>query len=487
MAVRSTAWAAGFVATAVLGGALTWVQVDIAPRGAGYAAKVLCSAVYNSGRTPESVQAEELSWLWYVQSELHPEQKRASASLYGLGRSVAVYREGLGCTLARGIDPDALQAQQLSVPPAPPAPPVPWPLGDAPGPLPDGYDQAALDAVLAKHLEEPDPENPRRTRALVVVHGGRLVAEAYAEGWDASQRQTGWSMSKSVTSTMVALALERGTLALDGPPPVPEWSDQDPRHQITLAQMLQMSDGLAFREEYGAFGEATDMLYKQPDMAAFTASRGLLHEPGTVWYYSSGTTNLISRALREALGDTAYHTAPRQWLFGPLGMSSAIWEPDTSGTFVGSSYVWATPRDWAKLGQLMLQDGVWNGKRLLPRGWVAAATTPAPAADGGYGFQWWLNASGERHPDLPTDTFDASGYEGQKVLVVPSRSLVVVRLGQTRDRSTWVMQDFVKDVLAVLPETVPTKVTVQTQVDPDVDLRPPPLPPGAEPLPPPTP
>jgi CubicO group peptidase (beta-lactamase class C family) len=174
-------------------------------------------------------------------------------------------------------------------------------------------------------------------------------------------------------------------------------------------------------------------------MGTFTARKPLTEPPGTHWSYASGTTNLISKIHRQTFDSLqAYLNFPRDRLFNKLRMSSAVMEPDVSGTFVGSSYMYATPRDWARIGLLYLQDGVWNGERILPAGWVDYSLTPAPAAVGGhYGAHIWLNrgppeSSADRpHPELPADMYYLSGFEGQSVVVVPSRQLVVVRMGLT--------------------------------------------------------
>jgi CubicO group peptidase (beta-lactamase class C family) len=229
-----------------------------------------------------------------------------------------------------------------------------------------------------------------------------------------------------------------------------------------------MSSGLAFEERYGAGAEATEMLFRTADMAAFAAARPLAHAPGTVWSYSSGTTNILSGLVRRSFGgdDRAYLEFPRRALFEPLGMRSAVLETDASGTFVGSSFLYATARDWARFGLLYLHDGVVqpgsppaspSGTRLLPEGWVDFARRPAPAAPKGqYGAQWWLNPGARPEdrvmPSLPPDLFYAQGFQEQSVVVVPSRGAVIVRLGLTNDESAWNLEAFVAEVLAALQD-----------------------------------
>jgi CubicO group peptidase (beta-lactamase class C family) len=268
-------------------------------------------------------------------------------------------------------------------------------------------------------------------------------------------------MAKSVTGALVGLAIEEGRLALRAPAPVAAWrAPGDPRGAITLDQLLRMSSGLAFSEVYGPGSDATRMLYLEPDMGGFAATKALAAEPDARWSYSSGTTNLLARILREAtggeLGDAWAFAFSH--LFAPLGMESAVFETDESGSFVGSSYFFATARDWARFGQLFLQDGVWRGRRILPAGWVAYATTPTAAAPRGrYGAQWWLNAGEPGDPEdrewplLPRDAACARGHSGQYVLVIPSHELVVVRLGLSHRGADHGAEELVGAVIDALP------------------------------------
>ena len=222
-----------------------------------------------------------------------------------------------------------------------------------------------------------------------------------------------------------------------------------------------MSSGLSFDESYGAFSEVSVMLFDRGDTAAYAAAMPLVQEPDKVWHYSSGTSNIISRIARDAVGGTVQDALefPRRALFAPIGMNSAVFEPDAVGTFVGSSFVQATARDYARFGLLYLQDGVWQGERILPEGWAAYTTTPTPNAPlGQYGAQWWLNACSEaneaecRWPELPSDIFWADGHDGQFIIIVPSYDMVLVRLGFTLDEGAWDLGAFISDMLLVVPE-----------------------------------
>lgn len=437
--------------------------------GSGYQAKALASGVFVSGREAERVNRDDLSDgpMVLVSGRVDPQNGSATARALGVVRSKAICREGLGCTLVEGLSEEEIRSQPLPHPPSPrgDAAEIPWPAGDArpEAPPAPGIDAGRLDAALDEVFSEPAEGGKRETRAVVVVHRGIIVAERYAEGFDAGTPLPGWSMTKSAMGALIGIRVGQGALDLFAPAPVPEWRGaSDPRAAITLDQLLRMSSGLEFGEatdDYG--GDLATMLFDRGDTAAHAAAKPLAHPPDTHWHYSSGTSNIVSRILRESFeGDqTAYLGFPRRALFGPIGMRSAVIEPDASGTFVASSFMFATARDWARFGLLFLQDGVWLGERILPEGWVAYSTTPTPAApQGRYGAHWWLNA-GEPDdpddrpwPDLPSDTYAARGFEGQEVVIIPSRELVLVRLGQSRPESTYDSNDFAAAVLAAIRE-----------------------------------
>ena len=287
------------------------------------------------------------------------------------------------------------------------------------------------------------PEGPlARTRAVVVVHHGRLVAERYGGETDAlleAPRPIGpdtplisWSMAKSMLHAVVGMLVDEKRLDPDAPAPVPEWGAGDPRSAITLAHLLEMRDGLDFAEDYDDAGssQVIEMLFGDgiTDTAAFAAGRPLAHDPGTVFNYSSGTTNIISGIVRRTLGgEEAYRRLLHDRLFGPIGMRTADPRFDEAGTWIASSYLWATARDMARFGHLYLRDGIWDGRRLLPAGWVdhARRARSVDPDDGRlYGAHWWVVGD-----DL--GTFWANGYEGQSILVCPVLDLVLVRLGKS--------------------------------------------------------
>jgi CubicO group peptidase (beta-lactamase class C family) len=429
-----------------------WYAVRMVPIGAGYLAKALCSEVFVAGRTdPEAIFADvgdidpAMAWLSY---RLDRSARRAVGYIGpGLGSTTAVYREGVGCTIAEGIRPEELR-------PLPPAYSFAVAAGD---PFPVWPEKPALERVLDEAFREPAPDSHRQTRAVIVLHQGRIAAERYAPGFDRDTPLIGWSMTKSVTNNLVGLLVADGLLHLDATAPVPEWqAEGDPRRAITLADLLRMSSGLDFEEVYAPGSETTEMLFASYSAAAVAAQAPLAYPPGERWYYSSGSSNILARIVRDTVGgrleDVQEFT--RERLLNPLGLSSMVLETDASGAQVGSSFSYATARDWARLGQFWLQDGVWNGERLLPAGWLEWSTQPAPAAPHGeYGAHFWLNAgrdgAHQPMPGLPDNLFYASGFNGQIVAVFPEQEVVVVRLGFTTDDS-WRNAEFLREVLASL-------------------------------------
>jgi CubicO group peptidase (beta-lactamase class C family) len=438
-------------------GTAAWFAVPALAVATGHKAKVLCSGVFVSRLAPAAVlddlEADDLSILRYVDASIDRGAQTVTARALGVERR-AVHREGLGCTLALdSLTPPRLPASNR-------APGVAIGSSGSGLPLPAkgsaaGESSTQLDEVVARAFDEPDPQHSRRTRAVVVLQGGRIVAERYAAGITPDTPLAGWSMSKSVVNALVGVLVREGRLTVDAPAPIPEWKHPgDPRAQITVDQLLRMSSGLRFEEHQDSpRSDVMRMLFGVGDVAKFVMSREMAFAPGTHWEYSNASSNIIAVAIRNVLRDRPTYLAfPRRALFEPLGMSSAVLETDAAGTFIGSSYMYATARDWARLGMLYLRDGVWNGVRILPQGWVGYTRTPAPADKAArYGAHFWLEIPPEyagAAPRLPVPAFHAAGHEAQFVTIVPSRELVIVRLGRTRYPHAWDHAAFVRDVLA---------------------------------------
>ena len=470
--VKRILFAVGIALIILLVGA-GWYLSDTLPIGSGHTAKTICSNLFISGRNPDDIFKEDIAPVHFLFAitdyKVDPDAKAVIADSFGFAERKAIYREGCGCTIVNGLTENELRQQKIGyAKPLKYSPEqrsnLPWPAGNH-GPvvsLPAGVDAEKLDKAIDAAFAEPGPQNPRKTRAVVVVYDGQLIAERYAPGFDLNTPQLGWSMSKCVTNAQVGMLVQQGKLELHSSAPVPEWQKaDDPRQKITLDQLLRMSAGLEFSEEYAPFSDAVYMFYDSYDFAAYAANKPLETEPDSKWHYSSGTANIIARVVRQTIEKDYenYYEYLYQNLFHKIGMYSVVMEPDPSGTFVGSSYTFATPRDWAKFGLLYLQDGVWNGERILPEGWVKYTTTPAPQApQGEYGALFWLNAgspsdpSVRMMPSVPVDTFFARGFQEQRVFMVPSKNLVLVRLGATSDKSAWNDEAFVASMLAALPE-----------------------------------
>jgi CubicO group peptidase (beta-lactamase class C family) len=405
--------------------------------GAAYKAKILCSGVFISKRSPQNIMREDLEGIVsMIDAEIDFDTKSVTASFPGVPAQRAIFRDRLGCTLLG----EASEVEMLrrvgedSVNPS-----TPHATKRKAGGLrssDEGLSPEVSSDRLVKALDraflEKSADNPVRTRAVVVVYEGRIIAERYAAGISADTALPGWSMTKSVTNALVGILVKEGKLSIDRPVPMAEWSEAgDPSKIITLDHLLRMSSRLKFDERSGpVVSDVNQMLLRSRDTAAYGLTKPLQYEPGSHWHYSSGTTNIISRIIRDTVADSveAYHAFPRKALFDRIGMESAVMEVDALGTFVGSSFMYATARDWARFGLLYLNDGVWEGERIFPPGWVSYSTMPSSTAPlGRYGAHFWTNGGnmtdGKSKPleKLPPDTFYAAGYEGQYIVVIPSR------------------------------------------------------------------
>ncbi|MEO7206621.1 MAG: serine hydrolase [Steroidobacteraceae bacterium] len=445
---------------------LLWLEPPALLRvGANYSAKIVCSNVFLAGRDPDEVlrvdvQAPGISILKLMRVSVDRVGGVVRAGFFGvIGDGVAQYRLNKGCTVMPDGKLDAsapaeLNAMSRAGPPPAAFSSAPWPDGAA------VQTRAAIDALL----KDPVLAGPG-ARAVVVVDHGRIVGEYYAKGFEPATPLLGWSMTKTVMAGVIGLAIKDGKLSLAQ---AGFWPGNDGREKIRLKDLLAMSSGLRWNEAYGAVSDVTSMLYLQPDMAAFARSQPLAHPPGEEWLYSSGTAVILSHIAEDAL----VHGTPRAQdlstfirarLFLPLGITSAAIEPDEHGTLVGSSYMYATARDWARYGLFLMQDGVWQGEELLPPGYVTMMATPVEASRGQYGMgQTWLWGSEAATPGvnpdaafgIPPDTFWMSGHDGQSVCIIKSRQLVVVRLGLTPDADGYTSQRLVQAVLeATQPAT----------------------------------
>lgn len=422
-----------------------WISFPIMT---GFAAKQMCTLTFVAGREQEDIEANELGFfpVSLVKNVINFEDSSVTSTILGLAKKKAYFRKKIGCTLINDISSDKLQSQIFAIPeiPANAADSMSWPSGDKIGDaIPAVINKTKIDAAVDEAFIEPYPKKKQRTRAVIVLYDGQLVAEKYASGYTKDSRMYGWSMAKSVTGALIGTLVQQGKLNVSQLAPVPEWSRQsDQRHFITIKNLLQQTSGLDFLENYTKASDVTNMLYKEDNMAAYTAGHNLAHEPGRVFNYSSGNSNILSRIIRQTVGEKDYAAYPYNALFHKIGMYHTLLEPDASGTYVGSSYIMGTARDYARFGLLYYNDGVWNGDRILPEGWVKETSTP-PAFNSlkNYGYQFWLNGFDKDHPDqikypdVPRDMYYCDGFGYQYIYIIPSKKLIVVRLGLTLDDS----------------------------------------------------
>lgn len=418
--------------------------------GDGYAAKIVCSNAFIAGRDPETVLAEDVQApgnpaLRLIRVAVDREKGIVSARILGLfAPNYALYRGALGCVSVPDGDFQAAHSAPMLAEASTRPRDTPWPDGDRVDiDTGDAVSKLAGDAALAGSA----------MRAIVVVKDGRIIAESYGDGFDPDTPLLGWSMTKTVNAAIIGRMMLAGRMSFDDRDLLPQWHN-DKRADIHLSDLLGMESGLAFNEDYGAVTDVTRMLYLERDMAALPASATQEAEAGTRFRYSSGTGVLLSRLwMNRIANENAALAYPRDALFAPLGMTSAVLETDASGTFVGSSYLYATARDWARFGQFLLQDGIWHGQRLLPEGFVGAMRTPTGASGGRYTqVQAWLRGPGGPSSQfgLPEDTFWMLGHDGQSIAIVPSANLVVVRMGLTPGRLGYRPQIMLKKILDAL-------------------------------------
>jgi len=399
---------------------LAWQSLPII---SGYGAKVVCSEVFVTGRDKEDVIKEDLSSFPLNLSSCTVDEKDSSvsASVWGLAKRKAIYRRGLGATLVSGLTEGEIRGQRVdrAVPPMVNQDSVDWPMGDR-GVI--GIEAGDMRAAVGSAFE-PGGEGTG-TRAVVVVYHGKIVAERYAPGFDRATRLAGWSMTKGIVNAFAGILVGQGRLDVQKPTAVKQWANDD-RRKIRVEDLLHMRSGLGWWELYTGPGDATRMLFEEAKMGEYAERSDLRYPPGEVFNYSSGTANILSAIIRSRI-DSGYYRWPYEQLFYKIGMYSAVLEPDAGGTFAGSSYCYATARDWARFGLLYLWDGVWLGNRLLPKGWVNYTR-----AGQKYGALWWLNGDEDgkrRYAGVPVDCFSCEGYGGQHLWVIPSKDLVVVRL-----------------------------------------------------------
>lgn len=440
----------------IVAGGAVWLSVyppELLKVGDGYAAKIVCSNTFVAKRDPAVVLADDVQApgnpaLRLIRVSVDRDEGVVRARFLGMfAPNYALYRGALGCTTVPDGDLQAARSAVFLNRVKAPKNDALWPDGDT-----VNLGQGEEGAKLANIVANPDLAGPAM-RAIVVVKDGHIVAESYGDGFSKATPLIGWSMTKTVNAAIIGRLMLTGRMSFDDQNLLPQWSD-DARKDIKLSDLLAMESGLAFNEAYGSVSDVTRMLNLDPDTTSIAANARQVAAPGERFSYSSGTGTLLSRLWMNRLPNLSTAIAyPREAIFGPLGMYSAVFEADERGTFVGSSNLYANARDWARFGQFLLQDGVWKGSRLLPEGFVGAMRTPTTASEGVYSqVQAWLAGPGGSNAQfgLPADTFWMSGHDGQTVTIVPSANLVVVRMGLTPTWADYRPQILVKRIMDVI-------------------------------------
>ncbi len=413
----------------------------------GYASKNMASTVFIADRDPVDITLNdnEMPLINLADCEVSQEGKSATATVYGLMPRTAVYKEGLGAVLTNkefskhnfDIVPNRFQVQDS----------LPFPYGN------NGVIDTVLENVAYDKLEVAfenafqDPE--QKTRSLLVVHKNQIIGERYIRGFSKDTKILGWSMTKSILATLYGILKYQDEIDMEFKPFAKEMSMKNHKPDITLNHLLRMQSGLEWDENYFKISDVTKMLFLDSDMTLAQRYKKVVAEPTEVWNYSSGTTNLLSGILREQFAThQEYLDFPYKELIDKIGMNSMLLETDLSGNYILSSYGWATTRDWAKFGLLYLNKGDWNGKRIFSETWSDYVAKPTINSNGTYGAHFWLNAEG-KYEDIPTDLYSVNGFQGQRIFIIPSKDLVVVRTGlkeQTDEQFNTLLKEIIASI-----------------------------------------
>ena len=415
----------------------------------GYYAKYTATSVFYAGQTLNYLvendhQAPLIEWADAVVDET---RKMVHAQVYGVQKRTAVFLEGIGSILVE--NPDQLPDLTAAVRDKKPIP-LPYPHGHL---APKDTVMPEVDYPgVAMAIKGAFAQNDRqKTRSVLVLYKGQLIGEQYADPIGPDTPILGWSMTKSILATWYGILSHQGKLSVFDTLAIEQWQS-DERANIKIDDLLRMSSGLAWEEDYSKLSDVTRMLFQSDDMGQAALDKKSVAKPGTLWNYSSGTTNALAKYMKSYFNDVHQYTQfGYRELIDALGMYTMLIEPDVSGTFVASSYGWASTRDWGRFGQLYLQKGYWNGRQIFAPEWVDYVTTPTPASEGAYGAHFWLNSSGTL-ADVPRDMFSANGHDGQYVYIIPSRDLVVVRTGLA-EAPVYDANGFLKSLLSAIGPT----------------------------------
>lgn len=414
----------------------------------GYSSKNMASGIFLAGRDQQSMMDDDNGFfpISLANYEINEVEKSVTSSIFGLMKRKAVFKDGLGATLiTEGYNsnnvfnkPNRIQQDKNLM----------FPYGDLrqKDTLFPEINYEKLENAVTKAFDEPGKKDIQ-TRSVLVVYNDRVIAEKYLEGFDQHSLMHGWSMTKSLTSTMYGILQKQRNFDIHKATGLEDW-EADDRKNISYANLLEMNSGLEWNEAYFNISDVTKMLYLASDMGQAQIDKPLGGQANESWYYSSGTTNLLAGPLLKKQFDTDQEYLDFWYteLIDKIGMYSAVLETDQVGTYIGSSYAWANTRDWAKFGLLYLHEGNWNGEQVLDSSFVKYVASPTKSSEGRYGAQFWLNAGGH-HPDAPLDMYSCNGFKGQYVFIIPSKNLVIVRTGLKGDPK-FDVNEFIKSIVA---------------------------------------
>jgi len=414
----------------------------------GYSSKNMASGVFMANRDQFSMMDNDNGFfpISLAKYDINKEEQSVTSSLFGLMKRKSIYVEGLGAVL---VDKNQINQLDLKVPNRFKTDSnLPYPYGDLPQ-KDTLFDEVNYE-ILEKAVEnafDTKGEKLKQTRAVLVIYKDHIIAEKYENGFDKKSLMHGWSMTKSFASTMYGILQRKEGFDLNSITGLKKWKN-DERSNITYRNLLEMNSGLEWDEAYFNISDVTKMLYLTDDMGQLQIDKPLVGLPNETWNYSSGTSNLLSGPLlREQFNShQEYLDFWYEELLDKIGMHSAIVEVDQVGNYIGSSYAWATTRDWAKFGLLYLHEGNWNGEQVLDSSFVKYVAAPTNSSEGRYGAQFWLNA-GAYFPDAPLDIYYSSGFKGQYVFIIPSENLVIVRTGLKGDPK-FDVNEFLKEIIA---------------------------------------
>jgi len=423
----------------------TYPKLDLV---SGFSSKSVASHLFIADRSQEYTEAEDnnLPSIGLATNEVHANEKYVISNAFGIKERKALYRKGLGTVL---LPEDASEEDLFKEIPFrnKTKSNLPYPYGDLP--QKDTIFENVDYTLLKKNVHDAfvDTEvKSQKTRSVLVVYKDQIIAEEYGEDFNKESVLLGWSMTKSITSAVLGILEKQGKVTLDQTSLFPEW-EQDERANISLKNLLNMNSGLAWEEDYSKISDVTEMLFLTPDMSEIQKAKELGGTPNNSWNYSSGTSNLLSGFIRDQFSNQQeYLDFWYNKLIDKIGMHSMLLETDFAGNYVGSSYGWATTRDWAKFGLLYLHDGNWNGEQLINTSWVEFTKKPTQGSEGVYGGHFWLNAGG-KYPDVPKDLYSCNGFQGQFVFIIPSKDLVVVRTGLRNDPD-FDINDFLSGIIS---------------------------------------